>query len=486
MAGLFLTLMLVATLWAAPLSLPDGGLLTHPRPADGDSLVVLAESQDLLVNGHLGKAVGGTVNGAELTLAKDRRFALRLPWPADRVLRFQLEGPGGPWLRELALSPPAPIPAPSGSESTTPPWMAPMRVRLDATPLSTAPDASYWILPQVGTEWVADRREGGWLRLPLGGDLAAWVPENRVRRLGPAMDGLPAMRLLGPGGGVARNARGDVVLGLPITGDGPPLWREEVRDGGRQWRLILPRTTGRLDWVSLAPELGLSQLAWEPLPGGALALSVELEPGRFQGHEVTWEQGLLRLCFRPRHKGLKGARIVLDPGHGGVESGCLGASGVMEKDLALRFAQDLRVELEKAGAQVRLTRQGDSTLSLASRVAQAREWPADFLLSLHYNSAGPGEDPWRSNGFMTFYWSPWSAEAGRTLHQSLATRKLVRDRGLAWRSLGLCRHHGCPALLLELGSLAQPDEEDRMQDPAFRHRQVKALRRAIAQALESR
>jgi N-acetylmuramoyl-L-alanine amidase len=190
--------------------------------------------------------------------------------------------------------------------------------------------------------------------------------------------------------------------------------------------------------------------------------------------------------FHPRAKGLKGARVLLDPGHGGAESGCLGASGIPEKELALTFARELRAELENAGAQVRLTRDVDTTLALSSRVAQAREWSADLLLSLHYNSAGPGEDPWRSDGFMTFFWSPWSEDAARRLHLTLAGRSIVRDRGLAWRSLGVCRHHACPALLLELGSLAHPEEEARLLDPGFRHRQVKALRRAIARALDTR
>lgn len=466
---------------AAPMPMPDGGLLCHPRPADGDSLPVLAETRDFLLNGHLGSATAARVNGQVLPLTADRRFALRAPWPQDRLLHFELTGPGGPWLWTVPLlSPPLP-PSPAEDPVVGPPWMAPVRIRLDGTPLSTAPDASYWILPQGGTEWVADRREGTWLRLPLGNDLAAWVPEARVQRLGLAVEGLPAQRLLGPGGALMQDSSGAVTLSLPITGDSPPLWREELGPGGGNWRLLLPRTTGRLDWIGLDTASGVRQLDWEPHPGGELSLSVALEEGRFGGHAVQWEPGRLMVRFFPRPKGLKGARIVLDPGHGGVESGCVGASGTMEKDLALTFARELQAELERAGAVVRLSRASDSTLSLVSRVAVAREWPADLLLSLHYNSAGPGEDPWRSDGFMTFYWSPWSAEAARRLHDALARRPLVRDRGLAWRSLGVCRHHGCPSLLLEVGSLAQPEEEARLLNPVFRHRQVKALRRALAE-----
>lgn len=480
------TLLLCALpLMAAPLKLPDGGLLTHPRPADGDSLPTLPEARDLLVNGHLGAATHGRVNGQDLKMGREGRFALRVAWPLDRCLHLELEGPGGPWRWDLPLLAPTPAAAPEPDSTVGPPWMAPIRVRLDGTPLSTAPDASYWILPQAGAEWVADRREGAWLRLPLGPELAAWIPESRTTRLGLATGQLPAQRLLGPGGGLSVDADGAVQLSLPVTGDAPPLWREELAPGGRDWRLILPRTTGRMDWLGLDPAAGVRQVSWEPLPGAELALNVELEPGRFQGHQVSWEPGRLLIRFLPRHHGLKGARILLDPGHGGSESGALGASGCMEKDLALAFALRLKAELEKSGAEVRLTRWADSTLSLGARVEQAAQWRADLFLSLHYNSAGPGEDPWRSDGFMTFHWSPWSADAAALLHGQLARRGLARDRGLAWRSLGVCRQHLCPAMLLELGSLAHPGEEALLLDEGHQRHQARILRRALATVMNA-
>ncbi|MFA7331357.1 MAG: N-acetylmuramoyl-L-alanine amidase [Candidatus Delongbacteria bacterium] len=484
-----------ATTEAAPLPLPDGGLLTHPRPEGDAPLPVLAESRDVFVNGHLGRATRIRCQGRELRMTADRRFADRVPWPAGRRLEFTLEGPGGPWNWSLELAapvaapppagpPPPAVPAradslaPKGETPDSPGWLAPIRVRLDGSPLSTTPGGSYWIFPQAGTEWVADRREAGWLRLPLRPNLAAWVPEERVRRLGLA-PAQPEPRLLGPAVTGGRLPDGDLELRLALSGGGPPLWREESGPAGEDWRLILSGTRGRLDWVELDPAGALRQLDWEVLPGDELLLRASLVPGAFQGHSLFWEPGVLRLVFHRRTAGLKGARIVLDPGHGGRESGCIGASGTQEKDLTLLLARELRRELEKAGAHVELTRDSDSTLSLGARVARTRELRADFLLSLHYNSVGEGESPWKADGYMVFSWSPWSADAAALLHGELRRRLPLRDKGLHWRSLGVCRHQGCPALLLEVGSLAHPDEESRLLDPAFRHRQVKAIRRGL-------
>ena len=486
-----LALLAGGTATAAPLALPDGGLLTHPRPEEGQSRPVLSPGRTLFVNGHLDRAVAIRAEGKVLRLTEDRRFADLVPWPADQVLDLDLEGPDGPWRFRVELAGPAaapavPVPAASPAApgvqppaaGTEPGWTTPARVRLEATPLSTTPGGSYWIFPQAGVEWVADRREDGWLRLPLAPDLAAWVPEGRAARLGAAGSGDPPLRRLGPAVDTRRLENGDLELVLPLDGEGPPLWREEG-DGAADWRLTLSRTRGRLDWVELDPAGGLVQLDWEPLPGEELLLRARLEPGFFQGHSLRWEAGRLVLTFHRRVPRLQEALILLDPGHGGRESGCVGASGIQEKDLALLLARELRDELEKAGARVRLTRDSDSTLSLPARVAMARELEADLLLSLHYNSVGPGEDPWKADGHMVFSWSPWSARAASLLHQELRGRLPLRDRGLHWRSLGVCRHHGCPSLLLEVGSLAHPDEEARMVDPHFRKRQVKAIRRGI-------
>jgi N-acetylmuramoyl-L-alanine amidase len=475
---LVLPLVVATTGHAAPLALPDGGLLTHPRPEDGQARPVLAETRTLFVNGHLAQATAIRAEGKTLRLTEDRRFADLVPWPADRVLDLELLGPGGPWRFTLALDAPAASGVADPAPATDPGWTAPARVRLDGGPLSTIPGGSYWMFPQAGVEWVADRREGGWLRLPLTPDLAAWVPEERATRLGGAGVADPALRRLGPAVDTRRLENGDLELVLPLDGDGPPLWREEG-DGGSDWRLILPRTRGRLDWVELDPAGGLEQLDWEPLPGDELQLRARLAPGSFQGHSLRWEPGRLVLTFHRRAPRLQDALILLDPGHGGRESGCIGASGTQEKDLALLVARELRDELEKAGARVLLTRDSDSTLSLGARVARARELRADLLLSLHYNSVGPGEDPWKADGHMVFSWSPWSARPAGLLHQELRGRLPMRDKGLHWRSLGICRHHGCPALLLEVGSLAHPDEEARLLDPHFRKRQLKAIRRGL-------
>lgn len=78
--------------------------------------------------------------------------------------------------------------------------------------------------------------------------------------------------------------------------------------------------------------------------------------------------------------------IVLDPGHGGIDSGTVGINGTREKDLVLDEAKRLAGVLEKRGYVVHLTRDGDVYIPLEQRVNTARDFRADLFISLHADS----------------------------------------------------------------------------------------------------
>lgn len=81
--------------------------------------------------------------------------------------------------------------------------------------------------------------------------------------------------------------------------------------------------------------------------------------------------------------------IVIDPGHGGVDPGALGANGVYEKQITLNMAKALKQELEASGRyRVLLTRERDTYLKLFKRVEFARMNHADLFISLHADSIG--------------------------------------------------------------------------------------------------
>ena len=89
---------------------------------------------------------------------------------------------------------------------------------------------------------------------------------------------------------------------------------------------------------------------------------------------------------KPRARGDRRI-IVIDPGHGGVDPGAIGRSGVLEKDITLRTARTLKRRLERSGRyRVVLTRDRDVFIRLRDRIAVARRHDADLFVSLHADS----------------------------------------------------------------------------------------------------
>lgn len=79
--------------------------------------------------------------------------------------------------------------------------------------------------------------------------------------------------------------------------------------------------------------------------------------------------------------------IVIDAGHGGIDPGAIGRSGIHEKDVTYKFASALKGRLEKTGKyKVVMTRKGDYFVNLRDRVAIAREAKSNLFISLHADS----------------------------------------------------------------------------------------------------
>jgi N-acetylmuramoyl-L-alanine amidase len=102
-----------------------------------------------------------------------------------------------------------------------------------------------------------------------------------------------------------------------------------------------------------------------------------------------------------RALGLKIGRIVIDPGHGGHDTGTIGPTGLMEKDLCLDVAQRLGRLIERSlpSAEIVYTRQDDRYVGLEQRTAIANDARADLFISIHANSS----DDVRVSGIETYY-----------------------------------------------------------------------------------
>jgi N-acetylmuramoyl-L-alanine amidase len=153
--------------------------------------------------------------------------------------------------------------------------------------------------------------------------------------------------------------------------------------------------------------------AEEPLPAPeprseATAVAAETRPAAVAELTEASEERTLRLAQPTengdhsliRSLGLKVARVVIDPGHGGRDTGTIGPSGLTEKDLVLDIAHRLKERIEaELDAEVVLTRENDSFVPLETRTAMANQAEADLFLSIHANAS----DSQSTRGFETYF-----------------------------------------------------------------------------------
>lgn len=169
---------------------------------------------------------------------------------------------------------------------------------------------------------------------------------------------------------------------------------------------------------------------------------------------------------------LVGKTIVLDPGHGGHDSGSVGQQGTLEKDVTLQTVQAIKRELQRrTGAQVVVTREQDETVSLQQRIDVAEEKSADLYVSVHYDAFDTGE----AEGMTTYYYDDNNWQLANTMHEYLKQSLNMRDRGVHVGDYMVLRDNSRPSILLELGYISNHDDEKRMKSQAFQEQAAKTI-----------
>ena len=153
--------------------------------------------------------------------------------------------------------------------------------------------------------------------------------------------------------------------------------------------------------------------------------------------------------------------ILIDPGHGGRDTGARSPHGWCEKDVNLAQALAVRDALAKAGFRTALTRSDDSFPALYDRPKQAIRDGADAFISVHHNSTHCSRNP-RISRHTTAYASnePGLALASAIQKHVASAMSPVKDCGAQMRSFAVCRNPAVPSCLLEIDFINLPEGEE--------------------------
>jgi len=174
-------------------------------------------------------------------------------------------------------------------------------------------------------------------------------------------------------------------------------------------------------------------------------------------------------------------KIVIDPGHGGKDPGAVGPNGLKEAHVNLAVAQKVAERLRKAGVEVKLTRTSDVFVGLPHRCNIANSFGADYVISIHCNSAGTPE----AKGAETYCYK--FGGKGEVLAKAIqaeliaATRRV--NRGVKTANYYVLRHTSMPAVLVEIAFINNPEEEALLASDEFQQRAAEAIARGVQRRL---
>lgn len=215
--------------------------------------------------------------------------------------------------------------------------------------------------------------------------------------------------------------------------------------------------------------------------------------------------------------------IVLDPGHGGAETGAIGPGGLYEKDVTLQLARRLASAIPRAlASRVVLTRDSDSAISLDDRTAVANHEKASLFLSLHANSSrsagahgsetyylsleasdklgeevarrenqvlqgGPGLIAASGSDLDFILWDlaqsahlKESSELAEAIQEELNIVSHTENRGIKQAPFRVLVGATMPAVLVEAAFISNADEEKKLNSAVFQQSVAEAIARALA------
>ena len=225
-----------------------------------------------------------------------------------------------------------------------------------------------------------------------------------------------------------------------------------------------------------------------------------------------------------RTLGLKIGKIVIDPGHGGHDTGTIGPNGLQEKDLVLEVGRRLGKMLEtRMGAEVVYTRKNDTFIPLETRTAIANQQRADLFISIHANSSQDSAARGVETYYLNFTSSPdalevaarenavseksiyelqdlvkkialkekieesreFAADVQQSLHSGLSAKNPgIRNRGVKKAPFIVLIGANMPSILAEISFVSNPGDEHRLETSEYRQRIADSLYRGIAKYVD--
>jgi N-acetylmuramoyl-L-alanine amidase len=246
--------------------------------------------------------------------------------------------------------------------------------------------------------------------------------------------------------------------------------------------------TSNTNWITqLKTSKEIKNVYYQQTEDDVMRAVIELKHDQHWGYSISYDSTGKKLVIKvkrqPASLDIKKLRIAIDAGHGGENSGAEGVNtGALEKDYTLLTAKQLQSNLKKAGVKnIFMTREKDTTLSMAERVAMLKTWNPDLLISIHLNSSSSDT----VQGVSTYYRYIGFRTLTTSILNQMLTLKLKEFGNVGSFNFALNGPTDYPNCLVEVAFLSNAADEKKIINPAFRKSVAARISAGISDWLKS-
>ncbi len=330
---------------------------------------------------------------------------------------------------------------------------------------------------EPGIKLKINGKAGNQYRVMLTNDFEAWIPEDQVKLL-PV--GTPIPKTLTGAWHITGDKKYDY-LKVNLNEKIPYSTSQEIDPT----RIIinLYGAVSNSNWITQhLNSTEIRNVSYEQVSKNLFRIVIEPVHKQIWGYEITYQGNnlVIRIKHQPKSLRINKLKFAVDAGHGGLNKGALGATGLLEKDVTLKIAKDLKRVLKAKGAKVILTRSADKYSLNSDRLETVLNSNADILISIHANSAGMSANPVRAAGTSTYYKHICFRPLSQFIYKRMLKLKLKPFGNIGGFNFTLNSPTEIPNVLVETAFISNPSEEMKLMNSRFR----KAIARQIVRGVE--
>ncbi|MFQ5675280.1 MAG: N-acetylmuramoyl-L-alanine amidase [bacterium] len=334
--------------------------------------------------------------------------------------------------------------------------------------IRTEPEGEIWMELQEGIQLETIAEQAGFKKVRLADDVVGFIASNSLRPM-PFGFQLPYASI----GSIATSEDDDWVKLRVNVSDRVPFHVEQILEPAAL-EITFYRARLAPQWIMYPKsDETIRTIRWRQESGEKFVLRIELNQmqqwgyrGRYVGRQLLFNIRKTPRIFPAPDSLLRNLTITIDPGHGGEFEGAVSATGMLEKDVNLKYAMMVADSLKALGARVVLTRTADTTMTLPSRIALARDANSHIFVSLHNNSIGAATNPLRPRGTSTYYTVPQSQEIAKYVYHRLLELGL-EPFGRISSTYYVTRQTDMISFIIEAVFMTHPEDELLLLDGEF-------------------